>query len=119
MASTGGGDDIFSASAEWMDQLLPTPSLGGSTPQRCVAMMTWVQLLCGAVGSTWTACFLETAARSRFMRAARADAEFSDREQVYFWLHSAPYAWMSFIAALPALACVAWYAAVAMLSPTL
>lgn len=87
----------------------------GSGPQLCTFLMSWFQFVFGAVGSIWSAYFLERTARRQFVRSAMATPStgaapaLNEDEHVYYSMYSATSAWSSFLASSPAIMCISWF----------
>jgi hypothetical protein len=89
--------------------------------RHCVCLITFTQLLLGAIASIWFGYHTQMSARSRFSQQAQQQQQeqqppststavyrFSDKEKIYFATYDACGAWCSFIAVLPFLAVISW-----------
>ncbi|KAL4519178.1 hypothetical protein Ndes2526A_g00277 [Nannochloris sp. 'desiccata'] len=84
--------------------------------RHCICLITFIQLLLGAIASIWFSYCTEMSARSLFSQQqqsivepmAEAVVRFTEKEKTYFAMYDACGAWCSFIAVLPFLAVISW-----------
>jgi hypothetical protein len=104
--------------------------------RHCISLITFTQLLFGAIASIWVCYYIEMSARRRFSQQAQqqqrqqsshepppsslaaAVIRFTEKEETYFAMYDACGAWCSFIAILPFLAVISWAFAVLFVANT-
>jgi hypothetical protein len=97
--------------------------------QHCVCLITFTQLLLGAIASIWFGYYTEMSARSRFSQQVAEQStqqqapsattvQFSEKEKTYFAMYDTCAAWLSFLAVLPFLTVISWASAVVFVAKT-